>query len=180
MDIYTVRMCAHVPRYLGLHPQLLMHGPAPVLAPACRYLIGRTANTLLMGDLESCKLSEIPWQTDGSEKFHFENDRVCMVHYQVGPPAKVSVCPASKCPEHWCYQAVAVIGTTSNAAASGLGLSPTRHYTQGAWAMQHKGWIRPWHLCMQTVMPPRRFQSCMRACMLMRDQECIICASSCM
>lgn len=53
-----------------------------------RFLIGRTANTLLMGDLESCKLSEIPWQTDGSEKFHFENDRVCMVHYQVRPRAR--------------------------------------------------------------------------------------------
>lgn len=56
---------------------------ACVLALGRRFLIGRTANTLLMGDLESCKLSEIPWQTDGSEKFHFENDRVCMVHYQV-------------------------------------------------------------------------------------------------
>ena len=34
-----------------------------------------------MGNLESCKLSEIPWQTDSSEKFFFENERVCIVHY---------------------------------------------------------------------------------------------------
>lgn len=33
-----------------------------------------------MGDLETCKLSEIPWESDGTEKFHFENERVCMVH----------------------------------------------------------------------------------------------------
>lgn len=30
-----------------------------------RYLIARTAETLLMGDLESCNLSEIQWQGDG-------------------------------------------------------------------------------------------------------------------
>lgn len=34
-----------------------------------------------MGDLESCKLSEIPWESNNTEKFHFENERVCMVHY---------------------------------------------------------------------------------------------------
>lgn len=30
-----------------------------------RYLIARTGETLLMGDLESCNLSEIPWTGDG-------------------------------------------------------------------------------------------------------------------
>ncbi|EFJ49307.1 intraflagellar protein IFT172 [Volvox carteri f. nagariensis] len=46
-----------------------------------RYLVARTSYTLLMGDLESCKLSEIPWESNNTEKFHFENERVCMVHY---------------------------------------------------------------------------------------------------
>jgi hypothetical protein len=35
--------------------------------------------TLLIGDLESCKLSEVPWSGSGSEKFIFENPAVCMV-----------------------------------------------------------------------------------------------------
>ena len=46
------------------------------------YLVARTTYTLLMGDLDTCKLSEIPWDSDGSEKFHFENERVCMVSRQ--------------------------------------------------------------------------------------------------
>jgi intraflagellar transport protein 172 len=34
-----------------------------------RYLIARTGETLLMGDLESCNLSEIPWTGDGAWGF---------------------------------------------------------------------------------------------------------------
>ncbi|KAJ3152666.1 hypothetical protein HDU86_005539 [Geranomyces michiganensis] len=44
-----------------------------------QYLIANTPDTLLMGDLATCKLSEIPWQGSGSEKFYFENAFVCMV-----------------------------------------------------------------------------------------------------
>lgn len=44
-----------------------------------KYLIGYTPKTLLLGDLESCKLSEVPWNEGGNEKFHFENPRVCLV-----------------------------------------------------------------------------------------------------
>ncbi|KAI9201990.1 uncharacterized protein BJ171DRAFT_584638 [Polychytrium aggregatum] len=44
-----------------------------------QYLIANTPDTLLMGDLASCKLSEIPWQGSSNEKFYFENPQVCMV-----------------------------------------------------------------------------------------------------
>mmetsp|Transcript_26109 Transcript_26109/g.57041 ORF Transcript_26109/g.57041 Transcript_26109/m.57041 type:complete len:1764 (+) Transcript_26109:195-5486(+) len=46
-----------------------------------RFLVARTAHTLLMGDLESCKLSEIEWRGDGSEKYIFDNESVCIVYY---------------------------------------------------------------------------------------------------
>lgn len=46
-----------------------------------KYLIGYTPKTLLLGDLESCKLSEVPWMNGGKEKFYFENPRVCLVYH---------------------------------------------------------------------------------------------------
>ncbi|GMH45662.1 hypothetical protein BSKO_13619 [Bryopsis sp. KO-2023] len=46
-----------------------------------RFLVARTPETLLVGDLETCKLSEIPWSNStGGEKFHFENEKVCMIY----------------------------------------------------------------------------------------------------
>ncbi|KAI8928779.1 hypothetical protein BC831DRAFT_447367 [Entophlyctis helioformis] len=44
-----------------------------------QFLIANTPETLLMGDLASCKLSEIPWTGSGNERFYFENPHVCMV-----------------------------------------------------------------------------------------------------
>ncbi|CUG89196.1 WD40 repeat-containing protein, putative [Bodo saltans] len=44
-----------------------------------RYLVGHTTTTLLVGDLVSCKLSEIQWQLSGREKYVFDNQQVCMV-----------------------------------------------------------------------------------------------------
>ncbi|XP_058274743.1 intraflagellar transport protein 172 homolog [Hemibagrus wyckioides] len=45
-----------------------------------RYLVARTSNTLLLGDLVSNKLSEVMWQgSGGNEKFFFENETVCMI-----------------------------------------------------------------------------------------------------
>ena len=41
-----------------------------------RYLVAHTPDTLLMGDLETCKLSEVPWNGSGSEKFHFDYEAV--------------------------------------------------------------------------------------------------------
>ena len=42
-----------------------------------RYLVAHTTDTILLGDLTSNKLSEVPWQnTGGNEKFFFENESV--------------------------------------------------------------------------------------------------------
>ncbi|KXS17578.1 hypothetical protein M427DRAFT_121993 [Gonapodya prolifera JEL478] len=44
-----------------------------------QYLVAHTPETLLMGDLASCKLSEIPWIFTSNEKYFFENPQVCMI-----------------------------------------------------------------------------------------------------
>ncbi|XP_028253563.1 intraflagellar transport protein 172 homolog [Parambassis ranga] len=45
-----------------------------------RYLVAHTAETLLLGDLLTNKLSEVPWPgSGGNEKFFFENETVCMI-----------------------------------------------------------------------------------------------------
>ncbi|EGF80053.1 hypothetical protein BATDEDRAFT_11418, partial [Batrachochytrium dendrobatidis JAM81] len=44
-----------------------------------QFLIATTPETLLMGDLASCKLSEIPWIGSGNERFYFESPLACMV-----------------------------------------------------------------------------------------------------
>ena len=43
--------------------------------------MARTAHTLLLGDLETCKLSEVEWRGDGSERFILDNEGVCIVYY---------------------------------------------------------------------------------------------------
>eukprot|EP00750_Incisomonas_marina_P001956 INCI11849.1.p1 GENE.INCI11849.1~~INCI11849.1.p1 ORF type:complete len:1765 (-),score=415.02 INCI11849.1:104-5398(-) len=48
-----------------------------------RFLVANTSQTLLMGDLEKSLISEIPWVSNGSEKFFFDNESVCMA-YNVG------------------------------------------------------------------------------------------------
>jgi len=44
-----------------------------------RYLVASTSSTLLLGDMETCKLSEIPWRGSGNEKYDFSNPNICMV-----------------------------------------------------------------------------------------------------
>ncbi|XP_038160069.1 intraflagellar transport protein 172 homolog [Cyprinodon tularosa] len=45
-----------------------------------RYLVAHTSDTLLLGDLITSKLSEVPWSgSGGNEKFFFENETVCMI-----------------------------------------------------------------------------------------------------
>ncbi|XP_053566907.1 LOW QUALITY PROTEIN: intraflagellar transport protein 172 homolog [Bombina bombina] len=45
-----------------------------------RYLVAHTPNTLLLGDLGTNRLSEVPWSgSGGNEKFFFENENVCMI-----------------------------------------------------------------------------------------------------
>ena len=38
-----------------------------------------TNETLLLGDMESCKMSEVVWRGSGKEKYDFSNPGVCMV-----------------------------------------------------------------------------------------------------
>jgi len=45
-----------------------------------RFLVAHTATTLLVGDLGTCKLSEVSWQLSGREQFIFDNPQVCMVY----------------------------------------------------------------------------------------------------
>ncbi|XP_026197771.1 intraflagellar transport protein 172 homolog [Anabas testudineus] len=45
-----------------------------------RFLVAHTSDTLLLGDLMTNKLSEVPWPgSGGNEKFFFENETVCMI-----------------------------------------------------------------------------------------------------
>ncbi|CAK4705865.1 hypothetical protein LEN26_010812 [Aphanomyces euteiches] len=48
-----------------------------------RFVIANTSNTLLVGDFDTAKLSEVQWQSTGSEKYMFENPAVCII-YQAG------------------------------------------------------------------------------------------------
>lgn len=41
-----------------------------------RFIVARTQGTLMLGDLESCRLSEIPWDSDLTERFFFDSDKV--------------------------------------------------------------------------------------------------------
>ena len=44
-----------------------------------RFLVAYTPDTILLGDMESCKLSELMWRGSGNEKFDFSNPNVCMI-----------------------------------------------------------------------------------------------------
>ena len=44
-----------------------------------QYVVANTSQTLLLGDMESLKLSEVQWSSPGSEKFVFDNPSVAMV-----------------------------------------------------------------------------------------------------
>lgn len=53
-----------------------------------KFLVAHTSDTILLGDLATAKLSEVPWQqSGGNEKFYFENDSVSgatrMRHFDV-------------------------------------------------------------------------------------------------
>ena len=46
-----------------------------------RFVVATTAETLLMGDIETLKLSEIQWHGNGSEKFIFDNTSACIIYF---------------------------------------------------------------------------------------------------
>ena len=54
----------------------------PITTGGDRYLIAHTPSTLLLGDLETGRLSEVPWGVggaEGQEKFYFDYEHVCLV-----------------------------------------------------------------------------------------------------
>ena len=44
-----------------------------------RYLVARTNETLLLGDLHRNLLSEVQWMGEADERFYFDNETVCMI-----------------------------------------------------------------------------------------------------
>lgn len=44
-----------------------------------KFLVASTASSLILGDMDTCKVSEIPWRGSGNEKFDFSNPGICMV-----------------------------------------------------------------------------------------------------
>ena len=46
-----------------------------------RFVVANTSETLLLGDIETLKLSEIQWHGNGGEKFIFDNPAACIIHF---------------------------------------------------------------------------------------------------
>ena len=44
-----------------------------------RYAVGSTLETLVVGDLETNKSSEVMWRGAGNEKFDFSNPNICLI-----------------------------------------------------------------------------------------------------
>jgi intraflagellar transport protein 172 len=41
-----------------------------------RYVVARTPRSLLLADLQTCRMSEVGWAEQGGEKFYFGNEKV--------------------------------------------------------------------------------------------------------
>lgn len=46
-----------------------------------RFLVANTAETLMLGDMDTCRLSEISWENTGAEKYHFDNPQVFLTAF---------------------------------------------------------------------------------------------------
>ena len=46
-----------------------------------RFVVANTVDTILLGDLQTLKLSEIQWHGDGTEKYIFDNPAACIIYY---------------------------------------------------------------------------------------------------
>lgn len=46
-----------------------------------RFVVANTVDTILLGDLETLKLSEIQWHGNGSEKYIFDNAAACIIYF---------------------------------------------------------------------------------------------------
>ncbi len=46
-----------------------------------RFVVANTVDTILLGDLQTLKLSEIQWHGNGSEKYIFDNASACIIYF---------------------------------------------------------------------------------------------------
>jgi intraflagellar transport protein 172 len=46
-----------------------------------RFVVANTVDTILLGDLETLKLSEIQWHGNGTEKYIFDNPAACIIYF---------------------------------------------------------------------------------------------------
>ena len=46
-----------------------------------RYVVANTIDTILLGDLQTLKLSEIQWHGNGTEKYIFDNPSACIIYF---------------------------------------------------------------------------------------------------
>jgi len=46
-----------------------------------RFVVANTVDTILLGDLQTLKLSEIQWHGNGSEKYIFDNPAACIIYF---------------------------------------------------------------------------------------------------
>jgi intraflagellar transport protein 172 len=46
-----------------------------------RFVVAHTTETLVVGDMETLKMSEVQWHGDGTEKFIFENPSACIIYF---------------------------------------------------------------------------------------------------
>jgi intraflagellar transport protein 172 len=46
-----------------------------------RFVVANTTETLLVGDMESLRMSEVQWHGNGKEKFIFDNQSACIIFY---------------------------------------------------------------------------------------------------
>lgn len=44
-----------------------------------RFMIAKTCETLIVGDFETKRISEIPWKTTNKEKYGFDYDNICLI-----------------------------------------------------------------------------------------------------
>lgn len=46
-----------------------------------RFVVANTVDTILLGDLQTLKLSEVQWHGNGSEKYIFDNPAACIIYF---------------------------------------------------------------------------------------------------
>ncbi len=72
-----------------------------------RFLVANTEHTLMLGDMETCRLSEVSWETTGTEKYHFDNPQVCHEELLCNLPAVNAWAPANQVAGRTCQSEIA-------------------------------------------------------------------------